>query len=275
MQWIIISSAKNEAVKKAALLKTPAGSRKAGCFLVEGVRSIDELMKATDFRIEAVFAEDRLMKESPGYLQSLGQALPPTAAAYCVSREVLEKISDTQTPQGVAAVVRRKSYSPDDILSGKTNPLLCLLENLQDPGNAGTILRTADSAGADGLICTRGTVDFYGTKVVRSSMGSLLHLPVARIESLSQTVKQLKDRGVKIVAAGLGGRQYHYEADLTGPCAILIGNEGAGLSEEALSLADEVVKIPMLGRAESLNAGVAAGIILYEAVRQRALQTGR
>ena len=268
-KWTELGSVKNEMVKRVSLMKTPVGSRKTGCFLVEGVRSIDELLKAPDFKIEAVFAEETLVQENPGYIRSLGESLPPEVRTYRVSREVFARLSDTQTPQGILASVQRRNFSVRDLEKGTGPALLCILENLQDPGNAGTILRTADSAGADGLICTRGTVDFYSPKVVRSAMGSLLHLPAARVISLSETAAELKSRGIRLAAADLSGDRYHYEEDFTGPTAFLIGNEGSGLSQEALALADVRVKIPMLGRAESLNAGVAAGVLLYEAVRQR------
>ena len=265
-RWTELTSTKNEWVKKAGLLKTPTGSRKAGSFLVEGVRSVDELLKAPDFTVEAVFAESGM---SDGYLRSLAAALPAGVPAYRLSRELFARMAATDTPQGVLAIVRRRSWTLDALLQQARNPLLVMLENLQDPGNAGTILRTADCAGADGLIASRGTVDFYGAKVVRAAMGSLLHLPVVQAASLPETARELKSRGIRLLAAGLSGTVEHYEADMTGPTAILIGNEGSGLSEEALSLADTVVKIPMLGRAESLNASVAAAVILYEAVRQR------
>jgi TrmH family RNA methyltransferase len=149
--------------------------------------------------------------------------------------------------------------------------LFCI--EVQDPGNLGTIIRTADAAGATGVILSRGTVDLFNSKVVRASMGSIFHLPIVRIKELVETLDKLKKNQLRIVAADHRASQDYHQADLSGPAAILVGNEGAGLPNEVLRLADETVKIPMPGQAESLNVGVASGIILYEALRQR--QYGR
>lgn len=277
MKWIDVSSAKAEIVKKTAALKNAQTARREGLFLVEGLRSVEELLtargtKAGGFEPEYLLAEQTLLDRDLGYRDRLEQALGADTRVYRLSKEAFLRVSDTETPQGILAVVRRRADSVEQVLANGRTPLILVLENLQDPGNAGTILRTADAAGANGVIALRGTVDYYSAKVVRSSMGSLLHLPVAQGAELCETVAALKAAGVRVYAAALGGMKPHFEAALSGPCAFLIGNEGNGLSAEAVALADEILTIPMPGSAESLNAAMAAGILTYEAVRQRMMK---
>ncbi len=268
MKWIDVTSSKSEIVKKTAGLRTAQTARREGLFTVEGLRAVEELLMAEGFDTEYLMAEQALLEQNSALLHFLEQRLPADMRVYRVSADTFKKVSDTETPQGLLAVVKRKSCGISDVLRGPA-PLICVLENLQDPGNMGTILRTADAAAASGVIALKGCVDFYGGKTVRSTMGSLLHLPAVQGTELRETVEALHRAGVRLYAAALGAGQYHYEADFSGPCAFLIGNEGNGLTEEALALADEKIMIPMPGRAESLNAAMAAGILMYEAVRQR------
>lgn len=269
MKWIDVQNAKSDIVKRTAALKTASAARKEGLFLVEGLRSVDELVKSTVFGVEWLIVEQSLLETDDRLRAYFEKRLPADARVYRVSKDIFKKVSDTETPQGVLAVARRRNDTLEDILRRSENPLICIVENLQDPGNAGTIMRTADAAGASGVIATKGTVDFYGPKVVRSTMGSLLHLPLVQGADLAQTVEVLKASGVRVYAAALGATKYHFEADFAGPTAILIGNEGNGLTDEAIALADEKIIIPMPGQAESLNAAMAAGVLMFEAVRQR------
>ena len=269
MKWIDVTNAKSDIVKRTASLKTASVARREGFFLVEGLRSVDELIKSTAFGVEWLFIEQSLLETDARLRAYFEKRLPADTRVYRVSKDIFKKVSDTETPQGVLAVVRRTGDTVEDILKRSENPLICVVENLQDPGNAGTIMRTADAAGAAGVIATKGTVDFYSPKVVRSTMGSLLHLPIVQGADLARTVEELKANGIRVFAAALGATKYHFEADFTGPCAILIGNEGNGLTEEAIALADEKIIIPMPGSAESLNAAMAAGVVMFEAVRQR------
>lgn len=268
MKWTDLTAVKNDTVKRTATLKTAAGSRKEGLFLVEGVRGVKEVLTAEHFEAESCFAEASLWENHPDFIKKLEERLPDSVKAYRVNAEIMAKICDTETPQGIAMTVRRREWRFDDLLNGE-NPLIIVLENLQDPGNAGTILRTADSAGAAGVVCTKGTVDFFSPKVVRSTVGSLLHLPVVQGLETEEIQALLKEHRVKSFAAELGAAKYHFDADFCGATALWIGNEGAGLTEEAKNGADEKIKIPMPGKAESLNAAMAAGILMYEAVRQR------
>lgn len=265
-----ITSAQNSTYKQTVKYNNPREARKAGVFLVEGIRAVDEVLQAGDWQMESLWLSEELIRSDRAYVQSILKEVPEETSVYAVAAGMFDRLADTETPQGVLAVVKRRSFDLAKVLAeAEKAPLIVILENLQDPGNVGTILRTADSAGATAVVCTRGTADIYNSKVVRSTMGSLLHLPVCHVESVEAVAGLLEKHGVQLLAAHLKGRCYHFEQDMKQPIAILIGNEGAGLSAEAAEAADALVKIPMLGRAESLNAAMAAGILIYEAVRQR------
>ena len=222
-------------------------------------------MLASGWEIDSLWLEDSFYEQNPGYIRALDGFSCPI---YRVNQALFKRLGDTETPQGILAIVRRKKWDVREVL-GKESPLFVVLEDLQDPGNVGTILRTADAAGAAAVFVSKGTADLYSPKVVRSSMGSLLHLPVLSFPTVGELAPVLQKKGVRLIAAHLKGEKTPWETDLTGSLAILIGNEGAGLSEEAAKMADSLVKIPMPGQAESLNAAVAAGMMLYESIRQR------
>ena len=151
----------------------------------------------------------------------------------------------------------------------KKNPFLLILENLQDPGNLGTILRTAEGAGVTGVILSKGCVDLYNPKTIRSTMGSVYRVPTLYTEDLCQTVEVLKKHGICSYAAHLKGANFYDQENYQSGTAFLIGNEGNGLTEELTEKADTLIRIPMEGQLESLNAGVASAILMYEAYRQR------
>lgn len=189
-----------------------------------------------------------------------------------VSDTVFRQMCDTQTPQGILTVLRSPSYDMEDLLR-KKNPLLMILEDLQDPGNAGTILRTGEGAGVSGIFLTRTCVDITNPKVIRGTMGSIYRVPFFYVEDVPSLKEMLKGRGIRFFAAHLQGRNQYYEESYQGGSAFLIGNEGKGLTEEAAEAADCLIRIPMEGQVESLNAAMAAGILMYEAARQR--RTGK
>ena len=189
-----------------------------------------------------------------------------------VSDTVFRQMCDTQTPQGILTVLRSPSYDMEDLLR-KKNPLLIVLEDLQDPGNAGTILRTGEGAGVSGIFLTRTCVDITNPKVIRGTMGSIYRVPFFYVEDVPSLKEMLKGRGIRFFAAHLQGRNQYYEESYQGGSAFLIGNEGKGLTEEAAEAADCLIRIPMEGQVESLNAAMAAGILMYEAARQR--RTGK
>src|SRR5699024_2355703 len=173
-----------------------------------------------------------------------------------VSEEVLKEISQTITPQGMAAVIEMK----DDI-KPKGDRFL-LVDAIQDPGNLGTIIRTADAAGFDGVMIGEGTVDLYNDKVIRATQGSLFHLPVVQTD-LNKEIMALKEKNVVIWATAMEGAVNYKEVPIPEKVAIIVGNEGAGVQSELLQKADEKVKIPIYGKAESLNVAIAAGVFMY------------
>lgn len=185
-----------------------------------------------------------------------------------ISDAVCRHLSDTRTPQGVTALVKKQETPLEEILARDENPCLFLLENLQDPGNMGTILRTSEGAGVSGIIMNRESVDPYNPKVIRSTMGAIFRMPFVIVDDFEDVLCRLKEAGVRTFAAHLDGEDF-YRQDYRGGCAFFIGNEGNGLSEELAARADGRIRIPMKGQVESLNAAVAATVLMYEALRQR------
>jgi len=185
-----------------------------------------------------------------------------------LSNNLFKEISDTVNPQGIIAVVKQREISLADIILG-TNPLIIVLNGIQDPGNLGTIIRTCAAANVTAVLLTKGTVDLYNPKVIRSTMGSLFQVPVVNSLDDNEVVKWLNHNSINIVVADLDGGEYYYSANLKEPLALVIGNENRGPNDIWKKAAGKKVKIPILGHTESLNASVAAGIILYDAVRQR------
>ncbi|MCR4755757.1 MAG: RNA methyltransferase [Lachnospiraceae bacterium] len=190
-----------------------------------------------------------------------------------ITTEQMARISDTQTPQGILCILSTPSYTMKDILrrgvrsNGDGRRLIMVLEDIQDPGNLGTIFRTAEGAGASGIILSEGCVDIYNPKTVRATMGSIYRMPYIYTDDLSARIAELKADGIKVYAAHLKGKKYHNEISYA-DTAFLIGNEGNGLKEETADLADEYVRIPMEGELESLNASVAASVLMYEHYRK-------
>lgn len=185
-----------------------------------------------------------------------------------VADPVFRQMSDTQTPQGILTVLKTPSYQMEEILQKET-PFLMVLEDLQDPGNAGTIFRTAEGAGVDGILLTKTCVDITNPKVIRSTMGSIYRMPFLYVEDVVSLKKKFQEKNIRTFAAHLQGENFYDGEDYRGGTAFFIGNEGNGLTEQAAMAADCLIKIPMCGRVESLNAAMAAGILMYEAARQR------
>lgn len=260
----MITSSSNPKVKQVVLWQNKAKERRnAGIFLVEGFKMYEE---APEDRIQEVYlSEDALEKADaqPGIREKL------TRTGYeVVSVDLFKKMSDTQTPQGILCVMKRPEYTLEDLLAGE-NPLLVVLENLQDPGNLGTIVRTGEGAGVTGVIMSSGTVDIYNPKTIRATMGSVYRVPFVYAENLQEVVGRLRENGIRSYAAHLAGKEYYDSFSFREGCAFLIGNEGNGLSRELADAADAYLKIPMEGKVESLNAAIATSLLMYEAHRQR------
>ena len=196
---------------------------------------------------------------------------------YTVSETVFKSISETTNPQGILATIKMADYDLEEMIIAKSidvrkcDKYFVILDEIKDPGNMGTIIRTADAAGFNGVIVSKGCVDVYNPKVLRSTMGSIFHIPINLSQDLSYALKEIKMQNIRVYAAHTKGNLYYYEADMTQSTAIVIGNEAFGISDKTMESADELISIPITGRAESLNASVAAGILMYEPLRQKKL----
>jgi len=264
----VIDNPRSPRVRAVAKLAKRSAREETGLFLVEGPQAVSE---ALEFRGAALV--DLFMTRSA--LDRYGDLARSAAAsgvdAEEVSDHVLETMADTVTPQGVVAVARQFPISVKEMLAGGVT-LVAILDEVRDPGNAGTIIRAADAAGADGVILTGKSVDAYNPKVVRSTTGSLFHIAVAQGLELDAAIRAVKRAGLQVLAADIAGDDLPTVRDRLGrPTAWLFGNEAHGLTDESLGFADAVVKVPIYGRAESLNLATAASVCLYEsAFAQRA-----
>lgn len=248
----------NQFVKHALKLKQKKYRDEQGRFLIEGIRLIEEGIK--EGLVEYILYSSKLMETNGAErIEHCGVKM------YEVSHDILKELCDTQTPQGAAAVAIKPEVAFDELQGG----FIIIADGIQDPGNLGTIVRTADAAGADGVILLKGTVDAYNSKTLRSTMGSVFHIPVICYENMEDLVDSLKKKGFSIYASSLEDSEIIYNCDFNGKIALVIGNEANGMPQEHIKLCTHKIKIPMVGRAESLNAASAAAIIIYEAVRQR------
>lgn len=260
----MITSTANQKVKQVVAWQTKAKERKKdNIFLVEGLKMFEEAPEAS---IQEIYIEETLLEkllvESDIFvkLERVGYEI--------VSSEVFKKMSDTQSPQGILAVVERPSYAFEELLKIK-NPLFVVLEDLQDPGNLGTIVRTGEGAGVSAVFMTKNTVDIYNPKTIRATMGSIYRVPFLYVDDMEKTIGSLHNVGVKTYAAHLAGKDYYDSFSFREGTAFLIGNEGNGLKKETADAAYAYLKIPMEGCVESLNAAIATSLLMYEAHRQR------
>ena len=267
-----ITSPSNEIIKKTVQYATKASARKEdGVFVAEGTKLVTEAPSSSVRRLfvsESCLSD--LQKEKGkllGAFESLSSMLGQDDVIK-VPDHVFEKLSTMKTPQGMLAVLDAPSYSEEDV-SGKCVPLILVLEDIQDPGNVGTIFRTAEAAGVSGIILTPGCADPLSPKVVRSSMGAIFRIPFTIENDLPGCISRLEEKGITCFAARLDAAESYDKCDLASPCALLIGNEGNGLSEQIIDKASKGIFIPMSGKTESLNAAVSASILSYEARRQR------
>ena len=290
-----ITSTGNKLIREVRDLEKKARARReSGLFIAEGERLCSEIPAAYIERIFVADDYDGSLPELAGEvshdvqnaqmraeaganaaqtsshpLQSpdtggqQNRAAQRTPKIFQVPRELMEHMSDTKNSQGILAVVRQKKYTelPGDFF--------LILDTLQDPGNMGTIFRTAEAAGVDGILMNRDCVDVYSPKVVRATMGAMFRMPFMVSDDLPAEIRRMKSEGVQVYAAHLRGTKNHWDFDYRQPTAFMIGNEGNGLQDEIAALADTYLRIPMMGHTESLNAGVAASVLMYEALRQR------
>ncbi len=254
----IITSTSNENIRRICnLVKNAKARRKEGVFVVEGERIASEIPKEL---LKECYVTEEYMTDG-----RLSEVFHYEVHPHIVSGPAFKKMSDTQNPQGILCVCSSQKSSLKDFLEGRKSGGLKILalETIQDPGNLGTMIRTAEGAGFDAIIVDEGTVDVYNPKVTRSTMGSVFRVPVFYTDDLPGTVDLLKKDKVTIYAAHLMGKTDYRDEKYPDRLAFLIGNEGAGLSDRISGAADRLVRIPMKGKLESLNAAVAAAILMY------------
>ena len=260
-----ITSVKNNRVKNWASLKQKKFREQSGLYLAEGLRLVEEAVES------GAPIEDILISGDVGsgkFDRIINSATAAGTRMYEVNDMIIEHVADTKTPQGVIAVVRKTEGDPFAFIANKERPLYLVLDGLQDPGNLGTMIRTADAVGATGVFVGANSVDLYNPKVVRATMGSLYHLPVFQL-GLIDLLPKLKAVGVNVVGTAVENGVPVFRADLSGAVALVIGSEAHGVSDAVAALTDANVTLPMPGGAESLNAAIASSVILYEALRQR------
>ncbi len=260
-----ISSKDNSTIKSIHSLADPKHRGKKQAFLIEGIKIVEEALR-DNIGVNIVIASPSLVQHhGKGVLR---QAESKGVEILWVSERLMNILSDSKTPQPVMAVVRMKQYSEEALISDQAN-MVVLAHRLQDPGNLGTIIRTAEAAGASGVAVTSNTVDPYNAKAVRASMGSILRLPVVPVGDIATFLRRSRAKGFQTVATVLSGETTHFDVDLTKPTLVILGQEAAGLPRDLEDDLDFRVRIPVAAAIDSLNVAMAAAVILYEAMRQR------
>lgn len=262
----MISSTTNKQVKYVnSLVKKAKARREEDLFVAEGLRMCSEIPKD---RIRSLYVSESFQKNPECAKLTAG-----VRHVEVVTDEVFKALSDTQTPQGILALVKQYHYTLDEVAKtaseGGIPAHLMILERLQDPGNLGTIIRAGEGAGVTGILMDKDTADIYNPKVIRSTMGSILRVPFVYTDDLKGALDSLKRKGIHLYAAHLKGKNSYDKEDYKGDTGFLIGNEGNGLSDEIADMADTYIRIPMAGCVESLNAAVAASVLMFETARQR------
>jgi len=260
----MITSISNNLIKLVRTLHHKKGRLQENLFLAEGIHLVQEGLKAGS-QIKHFFWSEKLAKTPEG--KELLEILSSNHQGFKVSEPVLANICETENPQGIVATIAIPTQT--DLLEFADFKLGLILDGLQDPGNVGTIIRTAWAVGCDGLFFTPGTADPYQGKVVRASMGGVFHQRICRNLEPRVIFEWSELRGIQIVAGDLKAAKFCYQSNLALPSLIIIGNEGNGLNPDWINLPITKVLIPQPGGAESLNASISAGILLYEALRQR------
>lgn len=258
-----ITSLTNARVKQWVQLKERKYRNREGLFIAEGIHLVQEALRSKAsvhcivYDMEAGIPSE--LREWASSSLDVEWIEVPEA--------IIKKCTDTETPQPIFAVIGKPRYDYRLLLEA-VKPLVIVVDGVQDPGNLGTIIRSADAVGATGVVIGKGTVDLYNSKTVRSTMGSLFHLPVVEAD-LSQLLPEVKKQGIRVVSTSLQATHTCYSYDFTEPTWFVVGNEGKGVSPEVNALVEDHIIIPMKGQAESLNVAMATTVMLYEAMRQR------
>lgn len=257
-----ITSKDNELIKHIRKLKDKKYRDESNEYVVEGVKLVEEAVKENAKIKQIIVCEDTTRTyEIPTHI------MLEIAKYECiyVSDKIFNIITQVTNPQGIMAIIEKSSQ---DVQIDYTQDIIVALDDVQDPGNLGTILRTVDSIGLNQIIVSKGTADAFNSKVVRSTMGAIFRIKIIEVEDLAQAIKEMRKHHFKLMVTSLQTENSIYDIDFNKKI-IVIGNEANGVSKEVQEMADEKAKIPMLGRTESLNASVATGVVLYEYVRQK------
>ncbi|KXZ39338.1 RNA methyltransferase, TrmH family [Alkalithermobacter thermoalcaliphilus JW-YL-7 = DSM 7308] len=254
-----ITSKENEKIKYIKSLLKKKNRVKEKKYIIEGYRIVkDAFYKSV--AIDCVVLSDNFDQKYSDFIEEIKNK---NVSIYMVSDKLFKEISDTDNPQGILAVVKYEIKNLRKIISSKDLNFVLILDRIQDPGNMGTIIRTADAAGVDAIVLLKGCVDIYNPKVIRSTMGSIFNTNI--IESEDEGVlTYIKENGFKIISSTLNTNNYYNKIDYKGKIALVVGNEANGVSKEIIDLSDELVKIPIYGQAESLNAAIASALLMYE-----------
>lgn len=263
----VISSKDNRIIKDAASLSEKKKRDEKGLFIIEGPNLLREALDE-GMNIQSVFVLSG--SETPEILELVQEAELDGCQVYALGRDAFMRVARTDTPQGVIAVCVKKRFS-DEEFYGEDGSNILVLDRIQDPGNMGTLLRTADAAGFSGVMLIKGSADPFAPKVVRAAAGSLFRMPIKTGLSPEDAALQLKRHGKNPAAAAMDAPRAYYDEDLAENFALIVGNEGNGVSDELMELSRHI-SIPMAGRTESLNAALAGGIIMFEALRQKSLK---
>lgn len=263
----IITSPQNKFIKLAASLKQKKYRDELSLFMIEGVRLVEEAAQSS-WRVETcIYTAEALLQERIQII--IADLESRNCRMIQVPASIYDKITDTKEPQGIMAIVEKYTYPLDELLTKEKKPFLVVLDELQDPGNVGTIIRTAAAAGCTGVILTKGCVDVFAAKAVRSSMGSIFQVPIFEGLSTSDVISYIEQHKIDLLATSLESSNVYFKVDFTKSVAIVFGNEGNGVSHSLLEHAKDRLYIPLLGHVESLNVAASAAVILYEVVRQR------
>jgi TrmH family RNA methyltransferase len=265
----IINSKENKNYKLCQQLASKKYRDQLGLYLIEGPNLLKEALE-NQAEIQLVLLCDAKEGTLRHEWMLRHEPMLPEGKTYHMEEKLFEKLAQTETSQGVLAVVQKPDMTRPEILDRMFSPgaNLVVLDRLQDPGNIGTIIRTADGAGYQGVVVIKGTGDVYSPKVIRAAAGSVFRMPVLFLESPAQAMNILKEHGKRIVTTSLDAEVRYFDIELKENIGLIIGNEGNGVCLELKDGSDVKIKIPMTGKIESLNAAVAAGIVMYEAMRK-------
>jgi TrmH family RNA methyltransferase len=264
-----IASKDNNSIKHLRSLADPKFRKKEKVFLIEGVKMVEEALR-DNLGVKMVVASPSLVQHHGKGVLKLAESR--SVEMLWVSERIMDTISESKTPQPVMAVVKTMEHSGEELLA-RSSGLIVVAHQLQDPGNLGTIIRTAEAVGASGVAITANTVDPLNAKAIRASMGSILRIPIVHIVDVRAFIKMCKEKGYQTVATVLGSEVTHFDIDLKKPTIVILGQEGAGLPQDIMPDIDHHVRIPMAETIDSLNVATAAAVILYEALRQKMAKT--